>query len=62
MGTLVLVFWLMIDAGGTRDTPVFLPEPFSTIDDCTRAGEVFKASTMDRFEAGLYVCLPQTKE
>jgi hypothetical protein len=58
----ITVFWLLIDAGGRHDTPVFVPEPYNNIEDCIAGGNAFKESTMDALEEGEYVCIPQRKE
>jgi len=56
-----IVFWLMISEGSARTPPVFLPKPFATLRECTEAGDAFKASSLDFFERGKFVCLPQSK-
>lgn len=57
-----IVFWLLIATGRTDTPPVYLPAPFASEEDCSLAGEAFKASPMDYFERGDFTCIPQTVE
>lgn len=54
-----VVWWLLIYAGGTMaQPPVFVPQPYLSLEQCNAAGEVFKESPMDTLEDGMFVCLP----
>ena len=60
MTTIAIVWWLVIHMGGSN-SPVFVPAPYASEAACVAAGTAFKASEMDRFEAGRFACLPGEK-
>ena len=60
ISTVITVFWLLIDTGSSSTSPVFLPQPFRSEQECTEGGEQFKESKVDVIESGAYVCIKQT--
>lgn len=58
MSETLVVWWLMFHMGGVYNSPVFVPAPYASEKACETAGEVFKASPLDRMEHGQFVCVP----